>query len=51
MLKGKNTIVTGAEKAPMLKRLLAHDLSIPAGRVCPDHALVLADRAASGEAA
>ncbi len=42
-------VVTGAEKAPALSRLLAEDRSIPAGRVRPAHALVLADRAAAGE--
>ena len=42
-------LVTGAEKVPMLKRLLAHDATIPAGRVRPDNAFVLADRAAAGE--
>jgi 6-phosphogluconolactonase len=41
-------IVTGSEKAAMLARLDAGDLSIPAGRVRRDHALVLADRAAAG---
>jgi 6-phosphogluconolactonase len=43
-------LVTGDEKAAMLKRLLSRDPSIPAGRVRPDDALVLADRAAAGEA-
>ncbi len=44
-------LVTGGEKIPMLKRLLAHDTGIPAGRVRSDDALVLADRpAATGEA-
>jgi hypothetical protein len=33
----------------MLRRLAAGDRSIPAGRVCPDRALLLADRAAAGE--
>ena len=42
-------IVTGVEKAPMLKRLLDGDISIPAGRICQDSAMVLADRAAAGE--
>ncbi|VBB45519.1 6-phosphogluconolactonase [uncultured Desulfatiglans sp.] len=42
-------IVTGAEKAPMLKRLLEGDASIPAGGIRRDSALVLADRAAAGE--
>jgi 6-phosphogluconolactonase len=41
-------LVTGREKAPMLGRLLAGDESIPAGRVCQDNALVLADRASAG---
>ena len=41
-------LVTGGEKVPILKRLLAHDPAIPAGRVRPDNALVLADRAAAG---
>jgi len=40
-------LVTGAEKAGPLRRLLAGDQSIPAGRVSQDHALVLADRAAA----
>ena len=43
-------LVTGSEKVPMLKRLLAHDRTIPAGRVRPDDALVLADRAAASGA-
>jgi 6-phosphogluconolactonase len=40
-------LVTGGEKAAMLVRLRAGDRSIPASRVCRDHALVLADRAAA----
>jgi len=40
-------LVTGAEKAAMLARLLAADASIPAGRVRQDQALVLADRSAA----
>ena len=40
-------LVTGAEKARPLARLLAGDRSIPAGRVSQNHALVLADRAAA----
>jgi 6-phosphogluconolactonase len=40
-------LVTGSEKANMLVRLRDSDLSIPAGRVRRDHALVLADRAAA----
>ncbi len=43
-------LVTGAEKREMLKRLLAGDPSIPAGRVRQDVAVLLADRAAVGEA-
>ncbi len=43
-------LVTGAEKAGMLARLYAGDVSIPAGRVRQDKALVLADRAAAGQA-
>ena len=41
-------VVTGAEKAGMLKRLCDGDVSIPAGFVRRDHALVLADRATAG---
>ena len=40
-------LVTGSEKAGMLVRLRDGDFSIPAGRVCRDQALVLADRAAA----
>jgi 6-phosphogluconolactonase len=43
-------IVTGTEKVEMLVRLRNGDISIPAGRVSRDHALVLADRAAAGDA-
>jgi 6-phosphogluconolactonase len=39
-------LATGASKTAMLHRLLAHDPSIPAGRVAHASALVLADRAA-----
>ena len=42
-------LVTGRKKVGMLKRLLAHDATIPAGRVRPDSAFVLVDRAAAGE--
>jgi 6-phosphogluconolactonase len=42
-------LVTGSEKAGMLARLQAGDVSIPAGRVSRDHALVLADRAAADQ--
>ncbi len=41
-------LVTGAEKAAALARLRDGDPAIPAGRVCQDHALVFADRAAAG---
>ena len=41
-------LVTGSEKADMLRRLRDGDVSIPAGRVSRDQALVLADRAAVG---
>jgi 6-phosphogluconolactonase len=44
-------LVTGPEKAEMLARLLAGDLSIPAGRVSRDAALVLADREAAARSA
>ena len=42
-------LVTGSEKAGMLIRLRDGDLSIPAGRVRQEKALVLADRAAAGQ--
>ncbi len=41
-------VVTGGEKAEMLQRLQAGDVSIPAGRVRRDQAVLLADRAATG---
>jgi 6-phosphogluconolactonase len=41
-------VVTGSEKQGMLKRLMSGDVSIPAGRVSRDHALIMADRAAAG---
>jgi 6-phosphogluconolactonase len=40
-------VVTGSEKASMLVRLLDGDESIPAGRVSPEQALLIADRAAA----
>lgn len=43
-------LVTGAEKVTMLARLRAGDRAIPAGRVCGDRALILADAAAAGSA-
>lgn len=42
-------LVTGAEKAGMLRRLRAGDVSIPAGRIRSEEALVVADRAAASE--
>jgi 6-phosphogluconolactonase len=42
-------LVTGPEKAEPLRRLLAHDESIPAGRVRAERWLVLADEAAASE--
>ena len=44
-------LVTGSEKAGMLARLQAGDVSIPAGRVRADQAVILADRAAVGQIA
>lgn len=40
-------VVTGSDKAEVLPRLLARDLSIPAGEVRDDHAMLIADRAAA----
>jgi 6-phosphogluconolactonase/glucosamine-6-phosphate isomerase/deaminase len=40
-------VVTGADKAPVLPRLIAGDDSIPAGRVRAGRRLVLADAAAA----
>jgi 6-phosphogluconolactonase len=44
-------VVTGIEKVEMLARLRDGDISIPAGRIRRENALVLADRAAAGKAA
>jgi len=44
-------LVTGADKAGMLVRLLDGDASIPAGKVNRESALVLADRAAAAKQA
>lgn len=41
-------LATGGEKAGMLARLRQGDLSIPAGRICQDQAVIFADRAAAG---
>jgi 6-phosphogluconolactonase len=40
-------LITGGEKAKMLERLRDGDITIPAGRISRDQALVLADRAAA----
>jgi len=40
-------LVTGTEKAEVLPRLCAADTAIPAGRVNPDHATIIADRDAA----
>ena len=42
-------MITGSEKSEMLKRLLDSDLSIPAGRVSQENAIVLADEDAAGQ--
>lgn len=44
-------VVTGAEKVPMLRRLVDGDDSIPAGRIRREQAIVLADEAAAGQPA
>ena len=41
-------VVTGDEKIGMLRRLRAGDVSIPAGRIGREEAVVLADRGAAG---
>jgi 6-phosphogluconolactonase len=41
-------VVTGSDKARILPRLQAGDHGIPAGRVCQNNSLVLADLAAAG---
>jgi hypothetical protein len=40
-------VVTGSDKVEALSRLRAADVSIPAGRIRQEQALVLADQAAS----
>jgi hypothetical protein len=40
-------LVTGAEKAPMLRRLRDGAPAIPAGRISRDQAVVIADRDAA----
>jgi 6-phosphogluconolactonase len=42
-------VVTGSEKVGMLRRLRDGDMSVPAGRVYREQALVLADRVAAGQ--
>jgi 6-phosphogluconolactonase len=42
-------VVTGAEKAAMLRRLLDGDRAIPAGRVRRDRAIAFVDRDAAGD--
>jgi len=42
-------LITGADKAAMLVRLLDGDASIPAGKINQDNALVLADRASAAK--
>jgi 6-phosphogluconolactonase len=44
-------VVTGSEKVEMLRRLRDGDVSISAGRVRREHALLLADHAAAGQLA
>jgi 6-phosphogluconolactonase len=44
-------LVTGSEKVEMLGRLRKGDVSIPAGRVRQDQAVVFADKAAAGQLA
>src|SRR5580693_583706 len=41
-------VVTGSEKVEMFRRLREGDVTIPAGRVSREQALLLADRAAAG---
>ncbi len=42
-------LITGSEKVPMFSRLRAADPTIPAGRISQAHALIMADRAATGQ--
>ena len=42
-------VVTGSEKTGALRQLLGGDVSIPAGRISRESALVLADRASAGQ--
>jgi 6-phosphogluconolactonase len=43
-------LVTGADKKEALERMLAGDKTIPAGRVAAEEMVVVADRAAAGDA-
>lgn len=42
-------LITGAEKTPMLQRLLKGDPTIPSGRIRGNSMLLLADKAAAGQ--
>jgi 6-phosphogluconolactonase len=42
-------LITGSEKVPMFQRLREADPTIPAGRISQTQALVMADRAATGQ--
>jgi 6-phosphogluconolactonase len=42
-------VVTGAEKADMIVRLINQDVTIPAGRIRSNNALVIADKAAAAK--
>ena len=44
-------VVTGADKAPMVARLVRRDQAIPAGRVTGERALIMADAAAAAAVA
>lgn len=41
-------LIAGSEKFPMLSRLRAGDISIPAGRINSENAIIIADQAATG---
>jgi 6-phosphogluconolactonase len=42
-------LAVGSTKAEMCRRLVASDGTIPAGRVAPEHAILLADRMAAAD--
>ena len=42
-------LITGSEKVPMFARLRQADPTIPAGRISQTQALIMADRAATGQ--